>query len=291
MKPAAFVYHSPTTISEAVSLLAELGESGRPLAGGQSLVPLMNFRLANPEHLVDINDLTELSYVRRDGDWLAVGAMTRQSQLERSPEAAGSVPLLTEAVRLVAHPPIRHRGTVGGSIAHADPAAELPTVALAMDAEMVIASVGGERVQRAAEFFKGPYETDLQPGELLTEVRLHIPAAGVGTAFLEFTRTHANFAVVGVAALARLDGGVIREASIALCGVGGVPVRASAAEGLLVGQALSADLISAAADAASEGLKPASDVHGSAGYRVKIARVYVRRALELALERARGAAA
>ena len=289
MKPAPFSYHAPTTVGEAVSLLGDLGDEARVLAGGQSLIPLMNFRLAQPAHLVDVNPVSELDYVRNDDGWLSVGARTRLSAAEASREVAERAPLLLEALHMVAHPPIRHRGTVGGSMAHADPAAELPVVALAMDGEMVVGSSRGTRAVAAADFFKGPFSTDLDAGELLTECRFQTwPGEGTGSAFLEFTRTHGNFAVVGAAALVHLEGERIDRAAVALCGVGGRPVRAALAEQGLLGQVPTTELVAAAAESAAAGLEPASDVHGSGDFRRKLARVYVGRALALAIARARG---
>ena len=200
MKPPPFSYAAPTTLAEAVGLLTEHAEDEpRVLAGGQSLIPLMNFRLAKPGYLIDLRSVAGLSGIRREGDTLVIGAMTTMSEVERSPEVAVAAPLLAEAIGLVAHTPVRNRGTVGGSLAHADPAAELPAVALASDAELVAAGPAGSRVIPAAEFFTGPFSTALAPDEILTEIRL--PVWPGGHAFVEFSRIHANFAVVGVAAL------------------------------------------------------------------------------------------
>jgi carbon-monoxide dehydrogenase medium subunit len=288
LKPAPFAYHPVTTIAEATSLLAELAEDGRILAGGQSLLPLMNFRLAQPEHLVDINPVEELAYVRRGDGNVHVGAMTRQATVERSEEARRATPLLADALRYVAHPPIRHRGTVVGSIAHADPAAELPAVALALGARITAASSSGERSIEADDFFLGPFETALRPGELLTEVSFPVAVHGSGHGFSEFARRHGDFAIAGAAAVVELEGGRIRSARIALCGVGPRPLRASAAEERLTSEVPDAEVIRAAADAAVEDLRPGEDIHGSSDYRVQVARVQVRRAISAAVERARG---
>jgi len=277
-----------TTTAEATSLLAELAEGGRILAGGQSLLPLMNFRLAQPEHLVDINPVEELAYVRRGDGNVHVGALTRQAAVERSEEARRATPLLVDALRYVAHPPIRHRGTVVGSIAHADPAAELPAVALALGARITAASSSGERSIEADDFFLGPFETALRPGELLTEVSFPVAAQGSGHGFSEFARRHGDFAIAGAAAVVELEGGRIRSARIALCGVGPCPLRASSAEERLTGEVPDAEVIRAAADAAVEDLRPGQDIHGSSDYRVRVARVQVRRAISAAVERARG---
>jgi aerobic carbon-monoxide dehydrogenase medium subunit len=289
VKPAPFAYHPVATAAEATAVLARLGGEGRILAGGQSLLPLMNFRLAQPEHVVDINPIEELAYVRRDDGRLVVGATARQAAIERSEEAR-HVPLLVEALRWVAHPPVRHRGTVVGSIAHADPAAELPCVALTLDARLTLASAAGERVLEADEFFLGPFDTALEPGELLKEVSFPLPPPGSGHAFVEFARRHGDFAIAGAAVALRLDGGRVADAAVGLCGVGPAPLRARAAEERLRGQLASAELVEAAAQAAVEGLRPAADIHGSGGYRVGVARAQVRKALALALDRAKGAA-
>jgi carbon-monoxide dehydrogenase medium subunit len=257
------------------------------LAGGQSLIPLMNFRLAKPGYLIDLRNVAGLSGIRREGDTLVIGAMTRMSEVERSPEVAVAAPLLAEAVGLVAHTPVRNSGTVGGSLAHADPAAELPAVALASDADLVATGPAGSRVIPAAEFLTGPFSTALAPDEILIEIRLPVWAGG--HAFVEFSRIHANFAVVGVAALIDLDGDRIRRAALALTGVAPTAIRATAAEDVLAGVA-AADVAAAAAEAAGaavEGLTPAGDLHASPPTRLALARTYLRRGIELATSRAR----
>jgi len=292
MKPPPFAYAAPDTLEEAVGLLTEHAEAEpRVLAGGQSLIPLMNFRLAKPGYLVDLRNVAGLSGIRREGDVLVIGAMTKMAEVERSPEVAVAAPLVTEAVGLVAHAPVRNSGTVGGSLAHADPAAELPAVALALDADLVAAGPGGTRVIPAAEFFTGPYSTALAADEILTEIRL--PVWPGGHAFTEFSRVHANFAVVAVAALVELDGDGdgngdrIRHAALALAGVAPTPVRATAAERALAGASADAATIRAAADAAATGLSPAGDLHASPETRRGLARTYLRRGIELAVARAR----
>ena len=288
MKPPPFAYAAPATVEEAVGLLAEHAEAEpRVLAGGQSLIPLMNFRLAKPGYLVDLRNVAGLSGIQRDGEVLVIGAMTRLAEVERSPEVAVAAPLVTEAVGLVAHAPVRNSGTVGGSLAHADPAAELPAVALALDAELVAAGPGGTRVIPAAEFFTGPYSTALAADEILIEIRL--PVWPGGHAFTEFSRVHANFAVVAVAALVELDGDGDRigRAALALAGVAPTPVRATAAERALAGAPADAGTIRAAADAAATGLSPAGDLHASPETRRGLARTYLRRGIELAVARAR----
>jgi carbon-monoxide dehydrogenase medium subunit len=287
VKPPPFSYAAPTTLAEAVGLLTEHAEAEpRVLAGGQSLIPLMNFRLAKPGYLIDLRNVTGLSGIRREGDVLVIGAMTRMSELERSHEVAVAAPLLAEAVGLVAHAPVRNSGTIGGSLAHADPAAELPAVALASDAELVAAGPAGSRRIPAAEFLRGPFSTDLAPDEILTEVRL--PVWPGGHAFVEFSRIHANFAVVGVAALVDLDSGRIRRAALAITGVAPTAIRATAAERVLAGTSAAVDggAAAAAAEAAVEGLAPAGDLHASPQTRIALARSYLRRGIELAVSRA-----
>ena len=274
MKPAPFTYHRATSTREAVDMLASASDDASVLAGGQSLVPLMNFRVAQPAHLVDINFVDELDYIRLDDGWLAIGARTRQAAVERSDDVARAAPLLTEAIRSVAHPPVRHRGTVVGSVVHADPAAELPAVLLALEGEVVMQGPSGERRVAAAEFFTGPLMTAKAAGELVTEIRF--PAAngsGNGHALVEFSRRHADFAVAGAA---------VAGGAVALFGVADTPVRAARAEQLLAGDtgAPAADV----AAAATEDLAPVADVHGGSEYRRRVARACVERALR----RARG---
>jgi CO/xanthine dehydrogenase FAD-binding subunit len=287
VKPPPFRYAAPTSVEEVLDLLAaNADDDPRVLAGGQSLVPLMNFRLAQPGFLVDLRLVEELTTLRTDGDVLVIGAMVRQSAAERSPEVALAAPLLAEALGFVAHPPIRNSGTIGGSLAHADPAAELPAVALALDAELVAAGPGGTRTIPAAEFFLGPFTTALEPGEILTEVRVPRREGIGGHAFVEFARTHGNFALVGVAAVIELDEDIVAGASIALSGVASTPVRAAAAERALASTSGNAATIEAAVDAAVDQLSPTGDLHGSTETRTDIARSYLRRGIELALSRA-----
>ena len=285
MKPPPFEYSAPTSVSDAVALLVEHAEEEpRVLAGGQSLVPLMNFRLAQPGFLVDLRRVQGLDTLRLEGDALVVGAMVRQATAERSPDVALAAPLLAEALGHVAHPPVRHSGTVVGSIAHADPAAELPTVALALDAEMTAVGPRGERRIPAADCFQGPFTTALEPDEILTEVRF--PPFPGGQAFVEFARTHGNFAVVGVAALVAVADGRIARAAVAASGVGPTPVRLTGAERALVGAAPGAEAVAAAVEAAMPDVTPSGDVHASAETRRDIARVCLRTGIERALARA-----
>jgi CO/xanthine dehydrogenase FAD-binding subunit len=241
MKPAPFDYAVARSLDEAIGLL---GEEAKPLAGGQSLVPLLNFRLARPELLVDINGLTELACLERSEGALRIGALTRQSALERSELVAAGWPLLSQAVRFVGHPQIRNRGTVGGSVAHADPAAELPVALAAFDARFVAQSPRGRRTLQAGELFLGPLTTALAPDELLVEIEVPPPPGGAGTAFVEHCRTHGDFAIAGAAAVVV----PAEHAAVALLGAGPTPVRAPAAERAVVD---GADAREAAALAAS----------------------------------------
>jgi carbon-monoxide dehydrogenase medium subunit len=289
MKPAPFDYHRPDTLDEALALLAELGSDAKPLAGGQSLVPAMNFRLARPGVVVDLNRLDALAYIdEAPGGELRIGAMTRQRAAERSRAVANRTPLLCEAMPWVAHPQIRNRGTVGGSLAHADPAAELPAVMVALDAHCVLQSRRGSRTVPAQEFFTGLLSTALTPDELLTEIRIAPRPAGTGAAFTEVARRHGDFALVGVAVELRLDErGNCRSARLTLLSVGEGPVLASGAMAVLAGNPPTAARIAEAARVAGEtDIDPPSDIHATAAYRRHLASVLVGRALTRAAERA-----
>jgi len=288
MKPPRFRYFPARDIDEAVQLLAAQGEGARVLAGGQSLMPLMNMRLARPSALIDLNEIGALAYVRPWDGGLALGAMTRDADLEQAALAAARLPLLVEAARHVGHPAIRNRSTIGGSIAHADPAAELPTVILALDAELEARGASGSRVLAARDFFQGPFQTGLEPGEILTEVRIPGLPPRSGSAFLEFARREGDYALVGVAAVVALDeDGTIASARLGLCSVSQTPARPIAAESLLAGKRPDSDAWNAAAEAVMVSLHDLpSDIHGSADYRRHLAGVMTRRALALAAGRA-----
>ncbi len=288
MKPAAFEYHRPESAEEAVAVLGRLGDEGRILAGGQSLVPLMNFRLAQPEHVVDVNWLREFDYVRADDGVVRVGALARQSTVEADAAVAERVPLLREALTFVAHPPIRHRGTLVGSVAHADPAAELPAVVLALDATVTVRGAGGDRQIAAHDFFLGPFETAIEPGELATEVAFPASAPGSGYGFVEFARRHGDFAIAGAGVTLALRDGKVADPRVVLCGVGPTPLRAEAAERALDGSTPDEETIAAAAVAATEEIEPPADMHGGTKYRIGVARAQVRRAIAKALDRAEG---
>lgn len=288
MKPASFEYYRPRTLDEALSLLAEHGDDAKPLAGGQSLIPAMNFRLATPAVLVDLNGLAELSFITNGSGNLRIGCMTRQSQIERNPLISGHAALLAETMPYVAHQAIRNRGTVGGSLAHADPAAELPAVMLALNARLVVSGATGSREVPAAEFFTGLFATAIQPGELLTEIVIPPQPSHSGHAFEEISRRHGDFALVGVAAAVQLDeSGLCSSARIALLSVGDRAMLAPHATEVLVGQRPSPDLFRAASEAASTvDIDPFSDIHASARYRRQLAAVLTRRVLDRAFERA-----
>lgn len=290
MKPAAFEYADPETLEEALALLQEHGADAKVLAGGQSLVPMMAFRLVRPGHIIDMNRIRSLEYIRATPDGgLAIGAMTRQEALERSPDIKTRAPLLAEAIPNIGHSAIRNRGTIGGSLAHADPAAELPAVVMALEARLVIAGGGGRRVSTAADFFRGYLTTSLDPGELLVEVLIPPLAPRTGTAFLEVSRRHGDFALVAVAAAVTVDPrGACTAAAIVGAGIGPAPVQLVAAERVLKGQKPSTALVEEAAAAARAAVSPDSDLHASAEYRKHVTGVLTRRALAVAVRRAAG---
>ena len=278
MKPAPFAYLSAETPEDAVAALVEYGDDATVLAGGQSLVPMLNMRLARPAVLVDVNGLRELDAIELDGV-LTIGALTRQAAVERSPEVAANAPLLTEAMRYVGHAAIRNRGTVGGNAAHGDGASELPAVLVALDAELVALGEAGTRAIAADDFFVTHYTTALDR-ELLTHVRIPRLPATSRTAFIEVARRHGDFALVGVAASLELDeGGACRAARIALSGVGGAPVRARGAEALLAGAVVGDELLGEIEQSVRSEVEPAPDVHATAGYRRRVAGAIVRRAV------------
>jgi CO/xanthine dehydrogenase FAD-binding subunit len=294
MKSGAFEYRAPVALDETLALLAEHADDVKVLAGGQSLVPLLAMRLARPAVLVDINEVTELAGVRAtNGAGVSIGALTRERDAERSAVVAERVPVLAEALPLIGHASIRNRGTIGGSLAHADASAELPAVAMVTDASMVVRSVRGARVVAASDFFDGHFTTSMADDELLTEVRIPAAPEGAGWAFHEIARRTGDFALVGVAAMVTVEHGRIGEARLALMGVADRAVRAPAAEAVLAGQSFGtggfeSDVLEAAAHAATRDLEPASDLHGSAAFRRHLAGVATRRALTTAAERAGG---
>jgi CO/xanthine dehydrogenase FAD-binding subunit len=287
MKPPPFDYHAPQSAAEALELLGRYGAEARLLAGGQSLVPLLNFRLSAPAVIVDLNRAADLAYIKEENGQLRMGAMTRQRAIEFSPLMKGRLPLLAEATRWVGHLPTRTRGTIGGSLAHSDPAAEYPAVVTALDAELVIRGSAGERVVRAAEFFVGFMTTALQPGEMLVEVRMAAQAPDSGWAFEEFSRRHGDFAIVGIAAMVAVGGDRCRSACLAACGASPTAMRLRAAEEILEYGGVDDRYIDDAAGRAAELVDPGADLHASAEYRRHLTRVLTRRALKRAVERSR----
>ena len=288
MKPAPFEYAAPTRLDEAVAALAE-GEDAKVLAGGQSLVPLLAMRLATPALLVDLNRIPGLDEVRFEDGTLEMGAMTRERNVEELPGLAARCPMIAEAVALIGHVAIRNRGTVGGSLAHADPAAEWPALLLALDGEVEATGPAGTRTIGARDLFVTYFTTSLEPTEILTRVRLRLPPPGAGSAFAEFSRRHGDFALAGAGAVLTLDAdGTVADARLALIGVRETAVRAELAEELLRGERPTDEAIRAAAEAVDEALNPVSDVHASAEFRRHLAKVMARRALLAARARARG---
>ena len=284
MKPASFDYYEPKTLSEALDLLAKFGETAKPLAGGQSLVPMMNMRLARPAHVIDLNGLRELNYLKVEDGELRIGAMTRQRALERSPIVAEGWPLLRDATRYIGHVQIRNRGTVGGSLAHAYPSAELPVAMIASNATFVLQSLQGKRTLAAEEFFVDVMTTVLNAAELLVEIRVPQTASGAGWSFQEVSRRHGDFALMGVAGLIALKGdGKIDKAKVDFTGV--IPVVARATE-TLIGQKPDSSRFTDVASAAADELHPESDIHVSAEYRRQVGKALARRALEEAAMRA-----
>ena len=287
MKPAPFEYHAPASVEEALALLTRYDGDAKLLAGGQSLVPLLNFRLSRPAALVDLNRIPALAGIREANGHLAFGAMTRQRTIEFSPVVARRLPLLTEATRWVGHLPIRSRGTIGGSIAHADPSAEYPAVLTALEGEVTVRGPRGERVVRAADLFETYLTTTLAADEILVEVRLPAMPEGAGYAFEEFSRRHGDFAIIGIAAMVVRQGERCTTARLATAGAGPVPVRLRAAEEVLERDGLGEAAIAAAALRAAEGVQPDSDLHASADYRRHLTGVLTERALARAIARTR----
>jgi CO/xanthine dehydrogenase FAD-binding subunit len=287
MKPPPFEYFDPTTIAEAISLLQQYGDDAKVLAGGQSLMPLLNFRLARPAVVIDINRISELDYLRREDGWLAVGALTRQRTAELSKLVTESCPMLAEALPLIGHFQIRNRGTIVGSLAHADPAAELGAVAVALGAELKIKGPRQHRIVPAEQFFISYLTTALAPDELLIEARFPTARGRTGYAFAEFARRHGDFALVGVAAVVEQDeAGHCNDARLAFTGIGAVPVLVTDQKNRMRGELVTTEATNAFAREAAAGLKPDSDLHASAEYRRELAGVLAERALTLAAARA-----
>jgi len=283
VKPAKFEYHTPASVDEALAIMGRYDGEARVLAGGQSLVPLMNFRLATPRAIVDLNRIAELAYVGEDGEIVRIGSMTRQRRLEFEPLVAAKLPLLREALRWVGHLPTRSRGTIGGSIAHADPSAEIPMVLQALEGEIVARGSQGERRIAAQNLFHAALTTSLAPLEIITEVRLPAMPAQAGYAVEEFARRKGDFAIAAVAVTLVRDGERCTKARLATAGVGPIPIRLRDAEAVLEQKGLSEDAITEAADRAAAEVDPVSDLNGSAEYRRHLTGVLTSRAVAKAI--------
>jgi carbon-monoxide dehydrogenase medium subunit len=287
MYPASFEYFAPPTLDEALALLEEYGDEGRVLAGGQSLIPLMKLRFAAPRALIDINGVTELDQLEEQGGFLHIGALVRHKTCERSDLLRGRYGTLGDAAPMISDPIVRNRGTVGGSLAHADPQGDWGSVMLAMRAEIVAKGPSGTRTIPIDEFFQGPFTTSLEPSEILTDVHIPDPGARAAGTYLKLERKVGDFATVGVAVHVSFSNGSVERAGIALTGVGPMNIRAEAAERALAGQALDDDAISEAARLAAEAARPRTDVRGTEEYKRNVVRVFTERGLRKAAEVAR----
>jgi carbon-monoxide dehydrogenase medium subunit len=288
MKPASFKYIAARSLDQALALKAEYGEEARFLAGGQSLVPALNFRLSQPAVLIDINPLTQCAGMISDAGKVRIGALTRYREIERDPAVPQTLPLIHEALPHIAHPQIRNRGTIGGNLAHADPASELPAIVLALAGRLRAQSQRGERWIAASEFFVGALTNTLAGDEMLTEVELPAAVSRSGACFMEVARRRGDFALAGVACTVQLDAdGRCREARIALCNAGDTPILAAAAGRSLAGEPIDAAAIDQAADLVQSAIDPGGNVHASAEFQRHLAGVLTRRALTIAHERAR----
>jgi carbon-monoxide dehydrogenase medium subunit len=285
MKSAPFTYHRPSTVDEALALKAQYGGDARVLAGGQSLMPLMHFRLATPGHLIDINRLPELDHISTADGHVAIGAGVRHAEVIESADVSTAAPLVAVAASWVGHAQIRHRGTLAGSVAHADPSAELPAAVMASDGSVVVRSTRGERVIPAGEFFSGPFSTALGDDEIITEVRMPVMGA-VGVAWNELSRVYHGFPVVGAGAVVQVADGSISSARVAMCGMAGTPVLIPSES--LVGLPPTAQVATEFSATALSGMEPPADVHGSTKYRLRVARAYLRRVLTEAFAAAGG---
>ena len=288
MKPAPFEYIAPSTTTEVLEVITQHGSDSKLIAGGQSLVPAMNFRLVQPMMLVDLNKLSELNYIKNDPDGgLLIGGMTRQRQLENSSLVRSKAPLLWETMPFIAHAQIRNRGTLGGSLAHADPAAELPAIMVALDCKIHIKSLNSERWVEAFDFFQGIFTTDLADDEVITEVAVPLLPDRCGWAFEEFSRRKGDFALLGVAALVVMEeDGRCGWARLVYLSAGDRPITAHKAADILTGQSPTEDVIEAASEAASMEISPTGDIHATVPYVRHLAKVLTKRALIRAIERA-----
>ncbi|HYM67117.1 MAG TPA: xanthine dehydrogenase family protein subunit M [Patescibacteria group bacterium] len=287
MFPAAFDYRAPTTLDEAVKLLKERGDDAKVMAGGQSLIPLMKLRFAQPGLIVDIGRVPGLNSIKRQNGHVSIGALVRHVDVERSADLKGWVPLMGEAVHWIADPLVRNRGTVVGSVCHADPQGDWGSVMLALGASIVARSASGERVIPASEFFTGPFTTALRSDEIATEIRVPVPAGAAGGAYNKLERKVGDFATVAVAVQEELKGGKVGRAGIGMTSVGATNLRAAAAESALAGKEPDDAAIAAAAKLAADASEPKSDIRGSVEFKKDIVRVFVQRGLKTAVARAR----
>jgi aerobic carbon-monoxide dehydrogenase medium subunit len=283
MKPSPFAYTKPSSLDQVFELLAAHGDGARLLAGGQSLIPTLNLRLSSPALLVDINGLRQLSGITVEGDVVRIGALTRHSEVERSPEIARHLPLIAQAVRHIGHAAIRNRGTLGGSLAFADPAAELPACAIALGATLILQSRGGRRRVAARDFFKGLYATALQPGEILVSTEFPVLAPGNRSRFAELARRHGDYAMVGLAAHGRVSGETLSDLRLVFFGVGEKPIVAAASARILETQAVTNAGIAGAAAALAEDLDPPDDLNGTGATKLHLARVLLGRVVQAML--------
>ncbi|MGB3488742.1 MAG: xanthine dehydrogenase family protein subunit M [Xanthobacteraceae bacterium] len=289
MKPPPFDYFAADCIEAAIQALADAGGDGKIIAGGQSLMPMLNFRLLRPSILIDINRIPDLAYVRDDGDEIRIGPLTRHRVLETSDLIAKQFPVLHEAMGYVAHLAIRNRGTIGGSLSHADPAAELPMMSLLLDARLEVQSNAGRRTIEARDFFLGALTTALEDGDMLVEVRLPKLQEGTGWAFEEVARRSGDFALASVAVITGSDGDRVSDIRIGMMGVGETPMRATEAENILIGQRYSEAVVAAAVDAIRAAVEPNTDLHASADYRRHLVGILAQQALGKAWDRSRRA--
>jgi carbon-monoxide dehydrogenase medium subunit len=284
MYPAQFDYHSPASVQEAISLLGRLKDDAKLLAGGHSLIPMMKLRLAQPKHLIDMRKIPGLSGIKEDGGAISIGALTTHYAVESSSLLKQKCPLLPETAGAIGDPQIRNMGTVGGSLAHADPAADYPAAVIALGAELVAEGPKGKRTIKADDFFKGLLTTAIQPDEILVEIRIPSWPAGTGMSYMKFPHPASRFAVVGVAAVVTADG---KKVGVGITGAGTKAVRAKGVEAALAGKTLDAATLKAAAEKAADGVDVQADLQGSVEYKTHLLKVYCRRALEAALSRAK----
>jgi aerobic carbon-monoxide dehydrogenase medium subunit len=286
MLPAAFDYQAPTTLDEALSILKQRGDDAKVMAGGQSLIPLLKLRFAQPALVLDIGRLPAMANIAKDGGYVHIGALVRHVDIERSRDLQKVLPMMIEAAHWVSDPLVRNRGTVAGSVCHADPSGDWGSVMLALDAEVVARSKSGERVIRAAEFFHGPFTTALRPDEVVTEIRIPLPSGPSAGAYQKLERKVGDFATVGVAVQVEMDGNKVKKAGIGLTSVGPSNLKATEAERALVGHELTDDTIAEAARRAAAAAEPKDDIRGTAAYKKDVVRVFVQRGLRAARARA-----